>query len=130
MLIIPYPSIDKGFLYSARDKLDCIISDFYESEYSQSYLFHGSISSFPYILQQHADSPEDVVNSLQSTLRTLLLKYFDDCQVEASIIPSESQTSYDIRLMLEVRQGETNIRLGDIMKIRDSRFNKSLSTRE
>ena len=130
MAVIPYPSIDRGFLYDPGDKLDCILSDFFESENAQSYLFRGSIFSLPFILQQTPDNPDEVTNRIERDLRALLLKYFDDCFVETGIIPSESQTKFDIKMVLNVTQEGSTISLRGLLNINGSKLEASRLSRE
>lgn len=129
-MTIPYPCLDTGYLYDPGKKLDRIMSDFYESEWSQSYLFAGSISSFPYILQNYQDDPQTVANKTRDSLTRLVGKYFDSCEVQTGEIEGESSTSYDLRLYLTAKQGDETVNLWQQIKVTGTQFEKTLDERK
>lgn len=130
MAVIPYPSIDSGFIYDPGKKLDALMSDFYESEQAQSYLFKSQITSFPYILQQYPNDSDAVIQAVKSSLRNLFLKYFDDCNVETAIEDTTSATRYDIRIYVVVTQEDQTVKLYNRLKISGTKLEESMAVRE
>lgn len=130
MAVIPYPSLDSGYIYDPGKKLDALMSDFYEAEHAQSYLFRGSITSLPYILQQYPDNSDEVINKIRTYLRAYLLKYFDDVIVETSEDGGVSATSYNIRLYIKVYQGIQTVELYNRLKISGTKLEESLKVRQ
>ncbi len=127
----PYPSIDAGYINDPRKKLDCIMSDFFEAEYSQSYLFCNSITSFPWILQNYQSDPDEMINQLRLRLRPYVLRYFDDIELECAIEDNLTTTDYGIRLYVQVKQeGEEPVTLYNRLKIKDDKFQRSIAIRE
>lgn len=128
----PYPSIDGGYITDPSKKLDCLMSDFFEAEHSQSYLFFTQVTSFPYILQQYQSDPNEIINQLRLRLRPYLLRYFDDVDVECAISDNDTTTSYSIRLYVEVQQdGATPVNLVSRIKVSDNnQFERSIASRE
>jgi hypothetical protein len=128
----PYPSIDAGYINDPAKKLDCLMSDFFEAEHSQSYLFFNQVTSFPWILQQYQSQPEEIVNQLRVRLRPYLLRYFDDVQVECALVNNETTTTYSIRLYTEVMQdGLPPINLVNQIKVSDNnKFERTIAIRE
>lgn len=127
---IPYACIDTGYIYDPAKKLDNLMSDFYEAENSQSYLFTGHISSFPYIIQMYERDPEVVVAKFRDTLTKYLGKYFDTVAVEAVKADSDSSTSYDLRARVVVTQDDITINFHDQLRITGTSFEKSQMTRQ
>lgn len=130
MATIPYPSVDAGFIYDPGKKLDCLIADFYEAEHAQSLLFRGSIASLPYIIQQNPDDESGVINDIRTTLTSYLSKYFDDVIVEVAKEDTVSSTSYSLRLFVQVTQGTETVDLYSRLKIKGTKLEESISTRE
>lgn len=128
----PYPSIDAGYINDPAKKLDCLMSDFFEAEHSQSYLFFNQVTSFPWILQQYQSQPEEIVNQLRVRLRPYLLRYFDDVQIECALVNNETTTTYSIRLYTEVMQdGLPPINLVNQITVSDNnKFERTIAIRE
>lgn len=105
------------------------MSDFYEAEYSQSYLFYGSISSLPWTLQEYQSDETVVATKIRSTLMPYLEKYFDEVEVECAAEDNGTAVSYDLRIYLKVRQGETYVNFVDLGTVKDGKFNRSRQLR-
>lgn len=127
----PYPSIDSGFIYDPRKKLDCLMSDFFEAEYSQSHLFKDSVTSFPWLIQQYQKDPDELVSQMRLRLKTYLMRYFDEMELELAVESDNSMTGYGIRMYLMVKQdGSEAITLYNRLKIEDDKFERSIVIRE
>lgn len=129
-MTIPYPSIDSGYIYDPNKKLANLLSDFFEAEISQSYLFKGSISSLPGILQQNDGQPDATADSIRLQLEVYLKKYFDDLEVECATQPNESATTYDLLLSVNVRQAGETASLNQVLKIDGTKLTDSLAFRK
>ena len=129
-MAIPYPCIDTGYIYDPGKKLDRLMSDFYEAEWSQSYLFQGAITSFPYILQMYQDDTTKVANKTRDSLVTYLGKYFDNVEIESGVMETNSSTSYNLRIYVAVTQGLEVVKLSTQLKVSGTQFEKSLQIRE
>jgi hypothetical protein len=128
----PYPSIDAGYIHDPAKKLDCLMSDFFEAEHSQSYLFFNQVTSFPWIIQQYQTDPNEIINQLRVRLRPYLLRYFDDVDIECALIDNQvTTTSYSIRLYVEVQQdGALPVNLVNQINISDNnKFERSIALR-
>lgn len=127
---IPYPCIDAGFIYDPGKKLDRLMSDFYEAEYSQSYLFYGSITSLPWILQTYQDEPTVAANKIRSSLMSYFEQYYDFVEVETAVMDTTSAVSYDMRLYVHVTQGTESVKLSTQLKVTGTKFEVSIKNRE
>lgn len=128
-MAIPYPCVDAGYIFDPGMKLDMLMSDFYEAENSQSYLFNGSITSFPQILQTYQSNPAVVVNRTQDALSNILGKYFDNVDVHVNAVESNSATSYNLRMTLKVVDGLETVNFYTQLKVSGTQFEKTLQTR-
>ena len=127
---IPYISIDAGLIHDPGKKLDCLLSDFFEAEYSQSYLFHGSISSLPWILQQYQDDTALTASTIRNQLLVYLGLYFDTVEVESGVEETGSLTGYNIRVFVQVTQGDQTVTLYNRLKISGTKLEESIKIRE
>lgn len=127
-MAIPYASIDSGYIYDPYKKLDCLFSDFFEAENSQSYLFNGKITSFPWIIQQKQNDPPAIALEVQQQLRVLFLQYFDDCEVICEATDT-SINSYDLYFYATVRQDQATASLNKVMSMSDTKIKESLTIR-
>lgn len=127
---IPYISVDAGLIYDPGKKLDCLLSDFFEAEYSQSYLFHGSISSLPWILQQYQDDTALTASTIRNQLLVYLGLYFDSVEVETGVEETASLTGYNIRVFVQVTQGDQTVTLYNRLKISGTKLEESIKIRE
>lgn len=129
MAVIPYPDIDSGYIYDPGKKFDRLMSDFFEAEYSQSYLFYGSIASLPWLVQTYQSDETVLAQKIRSTLMTYLEKYFDSVEVECAPATNGTAVSYDIRLYAVVTQGDSVLNLEQIIRVTGTKFELSRAIR-
>lgn len=117
--LIYYPSIDlDGWVAEVGQKLDRLMADFYCAEYSQDYVFYGSISSLPYIIQQNSGDMSQTAIKIRSTLEQYLMKYFENVYVECSEVISDTDGIEGIlNLYLEVSDNGETIKLRNLLKV-------------
>ncbi len=83
-VVLPALSED-GWVSDAQKVADYLFSHFILSDYSQSYLYSGKISSLPYLLQQYGANPTDFNRQLKTTLEQYFSRYFSDVLVDAQV---------------------------------------------
>ena len=128
-MVIPYQSVDQGYVFDPSKKLDCLMSDFFEAEYSQSYLFYGSITSLPWIIQTYQSDPTVAASKIREHLMKYLEKYFDFVEVETGVMDNASATSYSLRLYIHVTQGTSSVKWDKALRITGTQFEKSIAIR-
>lgn len=86
-----YPSLSEdGWVNNSVKLADKLLSDFFISDYSQTYLYSGAVSSFPWIIQNKQGNVTETAALVQSTLNVYFSRYFNNVVVE-----SQDQTSAD-----------------------------------
>jgi len=116
--VIYYPSIDlDGWVAEVGKKLDSLLSDFYCAEYSQDYVFYGSISSLPWIIQQNNGQMTETADKIRSSLQQYLMKYFENVYVECSEVPSDNEVQGILNLYLEVSDNGETMKLRNLLKV-------------
>lgn len=126
----PYFSIDTGLIHDPGKKLDCLITDFYEAEYGQSYIFYGSVSSLPWLLQQNQDDPTGAAREIRNQLEIYLGRYFDLVEVEVAPQESDSTTKYDLMLYIGVTDEGRKVTLYQQLKIAGTKLEQSIEIRK
>lgn len=82
---VKYPSLSiDGWVNSSIKTADYIFSDFLTSQYSQSYLYYGNISSLSYILQKSHGNISSAIENVRSSLSNYFGKYFNSVLVEVN----------------------------------------------
>lgn len=89
----------KGWVTDGKVMLDMVMSWAYASDASQSYFFNGTITSIADIVQKNAGHLDQAAAALQESLSNYLSKFFDDVQLECSIVEKDLK---DFHLIGEV----------------------------
>lgn len=86
-----YPSLSEdGWVNNSVKIADKLLSDFFISDFSQTYLYSGAVSSFPWIIQNKQGNIAETAALVQKTLNVYFSRYFNNVVVE-----SQDQTSAD-----------------------------------
>lgn len=89
-----YPSLSTdGWIEAPLPKLDALITDFGYSEYSQSTLYHGRVSSLPYIIKANQGDPAGTSRDVIQSLTNYLLRYYENARVESQVVPDSTSAS-------------------------------------
>ena len=89
-----YPSLSPdGWVSASVKTADYIMSCFLLSDQSQSYIYNGNISSFPWILQHTAGDMLSTLNLIESTLSLYLGRYFNNVSMEVVEVPNPADPS-------------------------------------
>tara|TARA_A200000159_G_scaffold164811_1_gene196461 strand:+ start:758 stop:1159 length:402 start_codon:yes stop_codon:yes gene_type:complete len=110
--VLPTLTVD-GFVHSVPQTCDYLLAYFFLSQYSQSNLYYGKISSLAYIIQENGHDEQTMLLRIQSTLTTLFNRYFDSVEVSANITRDEdNEAQYEIVTELIVRRGDISYNVG------------------
>lgn len=115
-----------GWVNGVQEKADRLLSYFISSQFSQSYVYNGSISSLPYLIQKNGHSIGNLREDLTGKINQLYSSYFDNATVEVEIIPIDENNSslYNIRLSLVVAANGVNYSLGRLIEVSNSTIKK------
>ena len=80
-----FPSLSEdGWVTSSVKIADYLLSHFFASDYSQTYLYHPSVSSMAYILQETQGDVLASCLTMRDTITQYLNRYFTNVVVEAT----------------------------------------------
>lgn len=125
---VTMPSLSKdGWVTSPIRKADYLFSHLFLSEYSQSYLFSGSITSLPYILAMNETDPAGFSTELENSLNKYFSKYFDNVEITTDIIGSDSRNT-EVALYLTFTSDGVQYNLSKVVHYLDSKVAKVIDT--
>lgn len=89
-----FPSLtETGWVKSSEITGDFLFAHFFASDYSQTQIYNGNVSSFANIMQKNLDSLDNLVRDLQSSLLVYYSRYFDNVVVEVNVKDDTSNIS-------------------------------------
>ncbi len=124
-----YPSLTPaGWISENYKKADMALAHFFVSQYSQSNLYKGKVSSLPYLIQQFGNDPQSLARQVESNVLTLFNRYFgeEDGNVVVSVnvsieFPTAGDESrYEVRLDAGIAINGVNSSLGKLINVKDS----------
>lgn len=92
-----------GWVGDVPEKLDKLLGYFLVSEASQSFLYEGSVASFPAMIQNNTEQPERLALQTKSSLVSLLGRYFDGVEVDSDARVEDPERPDLINLVLDIR---------------------------
>lgn len=125
------PTLDtKGWINRPISVYDTMLSDFFLSEYSQTFAFTDDVSSFPWILQQYRDDITRIASETKSRLSIYFARQFNDVEVTVNYQANENSiNSYALLLFMEFTDvnGE-RFNLNRLIKHDDLKVSEIIST--
>ncbi len=121
----PVPTLSSdGWVTNTQMKADYLISHFFLSEYSRTYLYHGDISSFPWLLQNNKDNAAKLKTDTQSTLSKYFGRYFPKAEVQVEV-KQEEGSKYSITIVVIVTDVDgKEFSIGRLADVLDSKLVK------
>lgn len=125
-----YPSLSEdGWVNNSVKLADKLLSDFFISDFSQTYLYSGAVSSFPWIIQNKQGNIAETAALVQKTLNVYFSRYFNNVVVE-----SQDQTSVDspskgqITLYIKFTDSEgIEYVVGKLLEVADMQISKIIN---
>lgn len=102
--LIPYPGLtSQGWTNTPTVVADKLLSDFFLSDYSQTYAFPQKVASFAKLIQLHRGDLTALVNDTTSTLRSYLQKFFSEVILTIDYKSTDgSDNTYALEIYLEL----------------------------
>lgn len=119
----------EGWVQSTAEQADYLLSHFFTSLYSQTYLYNSNVSSFQWIIQNSQGDMEKTKSKLTSVLTAYYGRYFDNVEVNVTHeqIPEESsQVNLTIYVYFIDKTGKEFV-LGKTLEMLNSKISKIIS---
>lgn len=124
--VVPALSAD-GWVQSSKERADYLLSHFYLSDYSQTHLYTGNVSSLSYLMTTYGHDKYLLQTNLQRTLQDYFVRYnFKNVIVDITI---EEESPDSNKQMLKIYMGFTDedgqdITMENVLSIINGKFAK------
>jgi hypothetical protein len=122
----PVPSLSTlGWIYDANTKIDMLLAHFYLSDYNQTQLYIGNVSSITRIMQENGGELNKVISSIQETLSQYLSRYYDSANVEvrSKTDPAiDPRSRLDLEVIINITDKQKEYGYGRMLKMVDSKM--------
>jgi hypothetical protein len=89
-----FPSLsESGWLTSSARIADALLAHMLISNYSQSQIYAGSVSSMAYVIEQGQGDIPKTISLLENTLSTYLKRFFDQVSIEIKQLTITNKSS-------------------------------------
>lgn len=82
-----------GWLTEISERADQLMANYFTSEFSQSHIYAGSITSLPYHIQEYGNDPALLESKVTDSLQLYLNRYFDKVELTVDASLSEENES-------------------------------------
>ncbi len=123
-MAVQVPSLSaSGWVGNISEKLDKLISYFFLSDFSQSHLYQGQISSLPYLIKECADNRSLLRSETKRVVMNFITPYFDTIQVDVTILAVDETNPDNINLRVDatVTQDATIYSVGKEIQVVNSK---------
>lgn len=124
----PVPSIsDRGWVTAVPEKVDLLLSHFFESDRIQTYLYAGRVANLQNLLQQYGNNIPQLCIQLRAMLETYLAAYFDRAVAEVNanndptVNPSNAVT---LTVIATISDNGEEYSLGSLVQVSNSSFKR------
>lgn len=127
----PVPSLSsRGWVSDVIGKMDMLLANFLTSDYSQTELYLGNISSMQYLVKVYGSDPRTFSQELQRKLEDYIGRYFDAVQVKVETWYLNTEMNdgpYGVKIVITGVVNGQRINLMQEFEIRDSKFKKIIN---
>lgn len=123
-MAVQVPSLSaSGWVGNISEKLDKLISYFFLSDFSQSHLYQGQISSLPYLIKECADNRSLLRSETKRVVMNFITPYFDTIQVDVTIsaVDETNPDNINLRVDATVTQDATIYSVGKEIQVVNSK---------
>ena len=124
------PSLSEdGWVTDAKHKADYLMAHFFLSDYSQTQLYLGQVSSLPWVIQAGQGDIPRTVSLLRQTLATYFQRYFDEVVVEVTDQTPVDSSSVELVLYIAFVDPQTGLTytVNEVLQERNGVFSRVAS---
>jgi hypothetical protein len=112
----PVPTIGtQDFITDSANKFAQLFTDFLVSDYNQTYLYPGEVTSAPYLVQQAGSDENAQVRIFQDALSKYFRRYYDDVSVTVTasdLKDSTLQGGTNLAVVIQLTENLTQVTYG------------------
>jgi hypothetical protein len=127
MAVIPVPSLSSaGWVVSPAEKADLLISHFYASDKSQTFLYGSNVANLQWVIEQSAHDIVNLVALLERELVRYLSAYYSNVTVEVAsdeTLGTVIDNRVTLRVYASVTENDgTTYSFGKLLNVVDSKI--------
>lgn len=112
-----------GWVTDPKAMLTLGFSHVIESDYSQSTIYQGKISSIAYIVAAHQNDPYQLKSEMEQLFDTYYGRYFNTVSTNVQVINGDHPEGvYDLAIDIEVTQGTQTHKLSVAARLENSKL--------
>jgi hypothetical protein len=124
--ITPVPTLStQGFVRDSSGKFDFLLSHYFLSDYNQTYLYAGQVSSLPQIIERSGSHIPELLADLKRSLFEYLANYYDSVSVEVdttSNLTTDPRTDLELRVVISLAENGKQAVFGRLLKSENSKL--------
>lgn len=118
----PVPSL-ASFLTTSGKKLDTLMTNFAISNFSQSYVYQGNITSLPYIIAIAQYNKARLRSETKTAVTKYLNRFYDRVEITVEVEYIDKTTErVDLRLGGTVTDGDVNFDMAGLLRSEQGNF--------
>lgn len=113
-----------GWVTNVVDKLDFLITYAFLSNYSQTNIYAGKVTSIPWLIQKHGADVDGLMSQMTVSLEQYFRRYFDEVAVvvERSKLDNPASNKVTMSLIVNVTDDGIKYSLAHAISMKDSNF--------
>lgn len=112
------PSLSpSGWVSAVAEKIDLLLSHFYEAYQNQTYVYKDKITSLQYLIEEHGKDIPALQSKVRGALSLYLTRHFDTANVEVTVTTDESTNESTINIYATVTQNGVEYNVAKLISI-------------
>lgn len=126
--VIPVPTLStQGWVTDLSGKLDMLLSHFFLSDFNQTQLYPGMVTSLPEIIQRCGGQATQARDLIQKALTAYFTRYYPSVQVDVSpTTDQDTDPSLSVELLIQIaiNDGDQVGTFARLVKSKDSKLSE------
>lgn len=126
--VTPVPTLSTlGFVYDSANKFDSLIAHAFVADYNQTYLYPGTITSIPRMIEKSGNDKSALIDEIQSRFYEYLSRYYDSVTIVCTLeqtVPGEEDGTLNIQLVITVTEQNAQSVYGRLVNTVNSKLKK------
>ena len=121
------PSLSSnGWLSEISERADALIAYYFTSDFSQSYIYQGQVTSLTYHIQNYSATPDRLENRIQSDLSAMLSRYFNnvDLACDVSELSEDQPDKLNVTIEGSLTDNGFKYDIGRAIRVENNRVTK------
>lgn len=120
MTAVALPSLSgNGWITDPTIMLKTLLTNCLVSDYSQSNIYNGTITSFQYIVARFQHKENELVNELETHLKNYIQKFFIISNISVTVSDRVTDNLFDLYISVTVTHDNKTYSLATVAAVKD-----------